>query len=103
MSRLIDAVKLIQGRPENLNPKMNDEIKSAYNDGWNTCNSFWVNLIELQSTAYDIDKVLEQLKKKYYSCDLTRYEEDGSEYEDGRFDAYNDALEIVKKGGRNDK
>lgn len=40
MSRLIDAKELINSRPENLNPRMSDEIKSAYNEGWNTCNSF---------------------------------------------------------------
>ena len=38
MSRLIDEKELINNRPENLNPNMNDEIKSAYNKGWN---AYW--------------------------------------------------------------
>ena len=47
--------------------------------------------------AYDVGKVTDELMERYYSCDLTKT--DGSEYEDGRFDAYNDAIEIVKRGG----
>ena len=53
--------------------------------------------IEYFPTAYDIDKVIDELMERYHSCDLTKT--DGSEYEDGRFDAYNDAIEIVKRGG----
>ena len=53
--------------------------------------------IKYSPTAYDVDKVIDELMEKYYSCDLTKT--DGSEYEDGRFDAYNDAIEIVKRGG----
>ena len=58
------------------------------------------DMVNDMPTAYDVGKVLEQLKEKYYSCDLTKT--DGSEYEDGRFDAYNEAVEIVKRGGVED-
>ena len=58
MNRLIDEKELINERPENLNPNMSDEIKSAYNKGWNACNSEWISLIDEQPTAYDIDKVV---------------------------------------------
>ena len=64
MSRLIDEKEFINSRPENLNPNMSDEIKSAYNKGWNDCNSEWISLIEEQPTAYDIDKVVEKLKER---------------------------------------
>lgn len=66
---MIDAKELLNERPETLNPNMNDEIKSAYNKGWNACNSEWISLIDEQPTAYDIDKVVEQLEENY-SCDV---------------------------------
>lgn len=62
---MIDAKELLNERPETLNPNMNDEIKSAYNKGWNACNSEWISLIDEQPTAYDIDKVIEQLEVKF--------------------------------------
>lgn len=80
MSRLIDADKLL----EELR-KYHPISYGIYHD------------IEYFPTAYDIDKVIDELMERYYSCDFTKT--NGSEYEDGRFDAYNDAIEIVKKGG----
>lgn len=62
---LIDKKELLNERPENLNPNMNDEIKSAYNKGWNACNSEWISLITEQPTAYDIDEVVKQLEENY--------------------------------------
>ena len=91
MSRLIDEKELINERPENLNPNMNDDIKSAYNKGWNACNSEWISLIDAQPTAYDIDKVVEQLKdsSRIY-C---------KEYKQRENNLYLlDAIEIVKGG-----
>ena len=82
MSRLIDADKLLEELRECHPLSISYGILSD---------------IEYFPTAYDIDKVIEQLMEKYYSCDLT--ETNGSEYEDDRFDAYNDAIEIVKRGG----
>lgn len=45
---MIDEKKLLENRPEYLNPNMDDEIKSAHNKGWNDCNKYWFNIIEEQ-------------------------------------------------------
>lgn len=37
---MIDEKKLLENRPEYLNPNMDDEIKSAHNKGWNDCNKY---------------------------------------------------------------
>ena len=84
MSRLIDADKLL----EEL--KQYHPLSISYGI---------LSDIEYFPTAYDIDKVIDELMEKYCSCDLDLTEINGSEYEDGRFDAYNDAIEIVKRGG----
>ena len=63
--KLIDTKELLNERPENLNPNMNDDIKSAYNKGWNACNSEWISLIDEQPTVYDIDEVVKQLEENY--------------------------------------
>ena len=85
---LIDKKELLNERPEMLNPNMNDGIKSAYNKGWNACNSEWISLIDEQSTAYDVDKVIEQLEENY-SCDVGNL----------KMISLDKAIEIVKKGG----
>lgn len=85
--RLIDAKELLNERPETLNPNMNDEIKSAYNKGWNACNSEWISLIDEQPTAYDIDKVVEQLEENY-SCDVGNL----------KMISLDKAIEIVREG-----
>ena len=54
---MIDAKELLNERPETLNPNMNDEIKSAYNKGWNACNSEWISLIDEQPTADVVEVV----------------------------------------------
>lgn len=83
--RVIDEQELINNKPENFNPNMNDKIESAYNKGWNDCNSEWISLIEEQPTAYpkptkinnevvtlsnyateDLDKVLSMYGDKGY-------------------------------------
>lgn len=122
---LIDKRDLINNKPEMLNPNMNDEIESAYNKGWNACNSEWISLIdddpsemvlidknkllkelrkyhpirygifsdiEYFPTAYDVDKVIEQLEKA--SC----YIEDGCGHA-GHLVFTDEAIEIVKRGG----
>ena len=50
-------------------------------------------------TAYDIDKVIEQLESEASHCAsfFDGYYTD--DYERGKFEAYNEAVEIVKKGG----
>ena len=85
---LIDKRDLINNKPEMLNPNMNDEIESAYNKGWNACNSEWISLIDEQPTAYDVNEVVKQLKEKYlYSIGNLK------------MISLDEAIEIVKKGG----
>ena len=104
MSRLIDENELINSRPENLNPNMNDEIKSAYNKGWNACNSEWINLIKDQPTAYDKDKVIEQLVEleKEHPYRVIGQPDTYSQYNEGWCDCIDRVIGIVMKGGRNE-
>ena len=107
MSRLIDAKELINSRPENLNTYIDNDIESAYNKGWNACNSFWLKIIEEQLTACDIDKVIKEIKA------LIEFEFDwlrAAKYEEGcitiavldiaEMAIKSKAIEIVKKGGK---
>ena len=96
---LIDKKELLNERPEMLNPNMNDEIKSAYNKGWNACNSEWINLIEELTTAYDVERVIKQLESEASHCASFFDDYYTDDYERGKFEAYNEAVEIVKKGG----
>lgn len=95
---LIDKIELLNERPEMLNPNMNDDIKSAYNKGWNACNSEWISLIEEQPTVYDIDKVIEQLENE--AANNTEFFTDDyrDDYYRGAYAAYCEAIEIVKRG-----
>ena len=43
---MIDEKKLIEERPEWLNP--NCVGKEEYNKGWNACNKYWCNTIDSQ-------------------------------------------------------
>ena len=52
----------------------------------------WINLINRQSTAYDLDKVIERLEDK---IEITW----SHDYLGGRQDAFNEAIDIVKGGG----
>ena len=62
----------------------------------NITDGIWDTILEDNDKRKNAD-LMARLMERYYSCDLT--ETNGSEYEDGRFDAYNDAIEIVKRGG----
>ena len=80
MSRLIDVDKLLEELMECHPLSLSYGILSD---------------IEYFPTAYDVDKVIERLECEKNKCD-TAYD-DG--YEQGVFDGYYDAIEIVKKGG----
>lgn len=100
--RLIDEKELINNRPENLNTNMSDDIVIAHNKGWNDCNLEWINLIEDQSTAYDVDKVCEELKfatrkGTLRACDFTGTL--GTEDYKGAFVSTQQAIDIVRRGG----
>jgi len=48
----IDTDKLLEQRPENLNPT--HETDAEFNKGWNACNEAWYNLVK---NFNDADKV----------------------------------------------
>ena len=76
--RLIDADKLGIGKS-----KRDVFVNPAYADGWNAA----IDIIEKEPTAYDPDKVMEELRWAAF-------------YEDGQWYLKRDvAIEIVKKGG----
>mgnify|MGYP002770774683 CR=1 FL=1 len=62
---MIDEKKLLENRPEYLNPNMDDEIKSAYNKGWNDCNKHWFNTIKEQPKIDEWIPVSERLPEPY--------------------------------------
>lgn len=55
----------------------------------------WINLINRQPTAYDPDKVVEQLKTEDSKIEI-QYE---NNYEKGLLDGIGKAIEIAKGGG----
>ncbi len=98
---LIDKRELLNKRPEMLNPNMNDEIKSTYNKGWNACNSEWISLIEELTTAYDVDKVIEQLEEleKEHPYKVIGQPDTYSQYNEAWQDCIDRVIGIVRKGG----
>ena len=53
-----------------------------------------VQLLDNQPTAFDTEKVVEQLEEKQYA-----YIHDNGDYEEGKYYAFEEAIDIVKKGG----
>ena len=88
--RLIDADALIEAMK-----KTESEYENAM-----TCPSWWsaFNVISEQPTAYSVDKVVEELEKladeNYKAYCIAFNSDDRAEY-----DAYTNAIEIVKQGG----
>lgn len=63
----------------------------------------WCELIRRQPTAYDVDKVVEQLEKLKSQVPVNRILDNiikDKPKELGQLIAYNKAIEIVKAGGR---
>ena len=90
--RLIDADALIEAMK-----KTESEYENAM-----TCPSWWsaFNVISEQPTAYDIDKVVEELQEnasRYTKKYTTPYGNNG--YKDIKAININKAIEIVKQGG----
>lgn len=85
MSRLIDADKL------------KEAINSSLNTGRETFSPEIIReAVDEQPTAFDVDKVVEQLKtKKTRTAALQK----ASEYFEGETDAFEVAIKIVKGGG----
>lgn len=53
-----------------------------------------IKIIKEQPTAFDTEKVVEQLEEKQYA-----YIHDNGDYEEGKYYAFEEAIDIVKKGG----
>ena len=87
--RMIDADKMLE-RLKVWNTSDNTD-KALYNFAWNR--------IAEQPTVYDIDKVIEQLENEASRCASFFCDDYRDDYERGKFEAYNEAIEIVKRGG----
>lgn len=59
---MIDEKKLIEERPEWLNP--NCVGKEEYNKGWNACNKYWCNTIKRQPKVGEWIPVSEKLPEE---------------------------------------
>ena len=91
--RLIDADKLMQG------------IRNTITEQSSTLN--WLNLINRQPTAYDVDAVVERLEKEKQTSTSAKAEAiigmcgASANHYGGEECAYQRAIEIVKGGGVN--
>ena len=88
MSRLIDADKLLEELREYHPLSLSNGILSD---------------IEYFPTAYDTDRVIEQLENE--AANNTEFFTDDyrDDYYRGAYAAYCEAIEIVKKGGQNER
>ena len=100
--RLIDADKLIMdlsdyALQESPNDNMDDEEKDFQSQIYAAI-MFCIDFVEQTKTAYDVDKVAEELEKladeNYKAYCIAFNSDDRAEY-----DAYTNAIEIVKQGG----
>ena len=81
--RLIDVDKLMQ------------DIRNTITEQSSTIN--WLNLINRQPTAYDVDAVVKQLEMKIDNAEFDELLT--SNEKDAYVDAYRRAIEVVKGGG----
>ena len=91
MSRLIDADELIKYiKIWEIGTSISSDQKE------------FIDCIDKQPTAFDMDKVMESLEQKKAKAELLLAEDMGTAFEFSskcRFDAYKKAIEIVKEGG----
>lgn len=87
---LIDADKII------------NRLDAVTKDGGENVKVFSINdikqLLNNEPTAYDVDKVVEQLEQKMKRA-RDKEQENTSEYFEGEADGFEFAIEIVKVGG----
>lgn len=87
---LIDADKII------------NRLDAVTKDGGENVKVFSINdikqLLNNEPTAYDVDKVVEQLEQKMERA-RDKEQENTSEYFEGEADGFEFAIEIVKVGG----
>ena len=108
MSRLIDADKLIKQFDDDINMTSEFAKKSIkYDDYHDFDKSFAVlymlksyrAIVEDMKTAFNVDKVVEQLEKSHFHTDAT-FDDDGCCNDDSEEVVnLNEAIEIVKAGG----
>ena len=103
MSRLIDANKLIKYIEKSRKENPHNDIKIAINHSFEHFHC--IELVNEQPTAYDVDKVVEQLEnekeiytRNYNISPYKEYPEIKQRYECICI-AINKALDIVKAGG----
>ena len=90
--RLIDADKLIESMSDRYNEKVNN-VPDNLAEGFMQMEK----LIKEQPTAYDVDKVCEELQS--YKDDIRQWNDT---YTSGQISAYEKAIAVVKAGGRDD-
>ena len=88
MSDLISRSEMIRAIEEHYINLTNDNVPRSIPDFYSEMQKMVYN----QPTAFDMEKVVEQLEEK---IEIT-WEHD---YRGGRKDAFNEAIDIVKKGG----
>lgn len=100
MSRLIDADKLIQEMSEWYWDK--EKQKAAENDAspMDLFTHLAITTVQEQPTAFDVDKIIEQLEAKKTRA-ATLHKKYISEYFEGETNAFEFAIKIVKGGGVN--
>lgn len=70
---MIDEKLLLQSRPEALNDKMDMELqnqKGGYNNGWNDCLFYFIDIIKKQPKICEWIPVSERLPEKKYESTL---------------------------------
>lgn len=88
MSDLISRSEMIKAIEEHYINLTNDNVPRSIPDFY----SEMQKLVNNQPTAFDTEKVVEQLEEKIEIAW-------GDDYIGGRKDAFNEAIDIVKKGG----
>lgn len=112
MSRLIDADKLIL----HLNDYALQEAPFGRNDGKNQKEIYdtiqeCMKAVEEQPTAFDVEKVIEEFENlrevELHMCDELVVGDADAQYNDGvsqgRYEAFIEAIEIVKRGRRDEE
>ena len=109
MSRLIDADKLIEDI-EKLNLELFEEFKYADSGGMKITSNAQMYIIcesvlpriKEQPTAFNVDKVVEQLGKSHFHTDAT-FDDDGCCNDDSEEVVnLNEAIEIIRRGEINE-
>ena len=104
--RLVDADKLIEDI-EKLNLELFEEFKYADSGGMKITSNAQMYIIcesvlpriKEQPTAYNVDKVIEQLEKSHFHTEST-FNDDGYCNDDSEEVVnLNEAIEIVRRGG----